>query len=119
MKNLLKNAVFGFLLPISNFVVDPVVEQGNEAYKEERYEDAYERFAAYLFHSGTSGTDEDYYIALLGKSSCMRRLQASKMFEIERSFFEEVAKKYDILSDEQKELFSDVLQNCSYYDFAE
>jgi hypothetical protein len=61
-----------------------LIEEGNQCFREDKFEEAYEKFSWYLFQFALNGSPEDYYVALIGKNSCARRLGNMPMFRIER-----------------------------------
>lgn len=122
MKNPLKNVLLGFLVPFSNFLPDPILKEGNDAYHEQRYEDAYKNYASYMFRFGTTGKSKekqtaDYYIALMGKSSCMMHLDSTIVFTIERALFSEMMDAD--MNEAQKILLGDILEHSVYWDWCE
>lgn len=117
MINKLRNVAFGFLVPISNFVVDPALEEGNNLFHEQKYEQAYRKYAEFMFHCGRLSPPADYHVALVGKSSCMLHLSSEEMFGIERGIFCDLMGCE--LTPEQQEEVVDILSNSVYFNFAE
>lgn len=100
-------------LPSFGFSLCPALLEANSLYRQHQYEQAYKYYSYYLFQY--PGTDlENYYVAMIGKSSCAFHLDNQKIAQIDRSFFSNLIEA-DLPAD-LSELLGCILQNSVYFD---